>query len=165
MAGWAIFLNGPVGAGKTTLGRALAERLAGGFIDGDDLSDPDRPWYCSILQTSRGIVQSSLEVLQHTPTVVIAYPLSCINWIYFRRTFENAGVKPLFVTLRASFASIVDVGRGRAFSSDERGRIQVMIAEGYGSRSFSDLILDTDNDDFAGTLARLEHEARRMTAA
>lgn len=165
MTGRAIFLNGPIGVGKTTLGQALAERLSAGFIDGDDLSDPDRPWYCSILQTSRRVVQSGLDVLQYTDTVIIAYPLDCMNWIYFRRKFEDAGVRPVFVTLRATFSSIVDVGRGRAFSNDERDRIQVMIAEGYGSRPFSDLVLDTNKADFAGTLARLEHEARHMIAA
>jgi len=164
MARWAIFLSGPVGAGKTTLGRALAERLSAGFIDGDDLSDPDRPWYCSSLQTSREIVQSGLEVLRHTPIVVIAYPLRCTNWIYFRRKIENEGAMPLFVTLRASFSSIVDVRRRRAFSRDERARIRVMIAEGYDSRPFSSLVLDTDKADFAGTLARLEHETRRLIA-
>jgi len=57
------------------------------------------------------------------------------------------------------------VGRGRAFSSVERDRIQIMIAEGYSSRPFSDLILDTDQADFAETLARLEYETRRMIAA
>ena len=161
----AISLSGPIGVGKTTLGQALAGRLSAGFIDGDNLSDPDRPWYCSILQTSKGIVQSGLEMLRSTPAVVIAYPLGCINWIYFRKKFEDAGAKPLFVTLRASFPSIVDGGRGRTFSSVERDRIQVMIAEGYGSRLFSDLVLDTDQADFAGTLAQLERETRRMITA
>jgi len=32
----AIFLNGPIGVGKSSLGRALAEALDGSFIDGDD---------------------------------------------------------------------------------------------------------------------------------
>ncbi|MGO4816219.1 shikimate kinase, partial [Cupriavidus sp. 2MCAB6] len=45
MQPYAIFLSGPIGAGKTTLGKALATELGGGFIDGDDHSDPDLPWY------------------------------------------------------------------------------------------------------------------------
>ena len=35
----AIFLSGPIGTGKTSLGRMLAEKLGGAFIDGDDHSD------------------------------------------------------------------------------------------------------------------------------
>jgi hypothetical protein len=92
MAKHAIFLNGPIGAGKTTLGRALAERLAGGFIDGDDVSDPSRPWYCSILRTSQSIIRTGAAMLDDADVVVIAYPLGCVNWIYFRRKFSDAGV-------------------------------------------------------------------------
>lgn len=160
----AIFLGGPIGVGKTTLGQALANRLSGKFIDGDDFSSPDQPWYCSILRTSRAIVQTGLAMLEDTSTVVIAYPLGCVTWIYFRRKFGDAGVRSLFVSLRASYSSIIAEGRGRAFSREEHDRIQVMIAEGYGVRAFSDLILDTDNAGFAATLERLEAEIQRMVA-
>lgn len=156
----AIFLNGPIGSGKTTLGRGLADRLAGGFIDGDDFSAADRPWYCSIHSTSKAIVREGLTVLMHAPTVVIAYPLGCVNWIYYRRHFTDAGVRPFFVNLRASYLSIVAADRGRAFSAQERQRIKVMIDEGYAERRFSDLTVDTDQQDFAATLDHLERTIR-----
>ncbi len=156
-----IFLSGPVGAGKTTLGRALAERLSGGFIDGDDFSDRDRPWYCSILQTSKAIVQAGMTILRDKDVVIVAYPLGCINWIYFKRTFGDAGMRPFFVSLRASYASIVDQTRGRSFTSEEHDRIRIMIAEGYGARPFSDLVFDTDKTSFLATLGQLESEIRR----
>nr|WP_314072663.1 shikimate kinase [uncultured Roseococcus sp.] len=150
-----VFLSGPIGTGKTTLGQALAEQLQGHFIDGDDHADPSRPWYCSILQTSRAIIRTGLERLEERPLLVVAYPLGCANWIYFRRKFGDAGIQPHFVSLRASYASIISDRRGRAFDEDERWRIRVMIAEGYGERPFSDLILDTDKADFAATLEEL----------
>ena len=164
MMKFAIFLNGPVGAGKTTLGRVLAERLAGGFLDGDDFSDPGRPWYCSILQTSRAVVRASEAILEHKGVVVIAYPLNCISWVYFRRRLSESGIDSLFVSLRASYATIVDERRGRVFSPEERDRIRVMIAEGYGARPFSDLVFDTDKADFAETVARLENDVGHMIA-
>lgn len=160
----AIFLSGPIGSGKSTLGRALAGRLSGDFIDGDDFAAPDRPWYCSILQTSRAIVRAGMRVLNERSTVVIAYPLGCINWIYFRRKFGDAGVRPHFVSLKASYASIVAEDRGRVFSQEEHERIQVMIAEGYGARPFSDLIIDTGKASFAAILDELESEIRQMIA-
>ncbi|MCP3476490.1 hypothetical protein NLM33_40475 [Bradyrhizobium sp. CCGUVB1N3] len=161
---FSIFLSGPVGVGRTTLGRALAERLPGGFIDGDDFSDPSRPWYCSILQTSRAIVQTGTAILESRDVVIVAYPLSCISWIYFRRKFGECGASSFFISLRATYTAIVDQRRGRGFSSGEHDRIRVMIAEGYGARSFSDLVIDTDKVDFAETLARLENEVAHMIA-
>lgn len=162
MAKHAIFLSGPIGTGKTTLGRALAERLAGGFVDGDDFSDPDRAWYCSILSTSRCIVRNGAAMLEAGGVVVIAYPLGCINWIYFRRKFAEAGASSFFVSLRATYAAIIDERRGRVFSAEEHDRIQTMIAEGYGARPFSDLVIDTGEADFAATLAELESRVRCM---
>jgi hypothetical protein len=162
MTKFAIFLSGPVGVGKTALGLALSERIGGGFIDGDDHSDPDSPWYCSVLRTSAAIVQAGLTILQDKPAVAIAYPLSCIGWIYFRRKFSEAGVEPLFVSLRASFDAIVDERRGRRFTPAERARIRTMIVEGYGARPFSDLFVDTDTSGFDETLTSLEAELRRL---
>jgi hypothetical protein len=164
MAKHAIFLNGPIEAGKTTLGRALAERLAGGFIDGDDLSDSSQPWYCSILHTSESIVKTGGAMLRDADVVVIAYPLACVNWISFKRKFGDAGVRPIFVSLRASYSAIIDPKRGRAFTDEEHDRIQAMIAEGSGARAFSDLVLDTDKAGFLATLAELESETRRLIA-
>ena len=164
MAKHAIFLSGPIGAGKTTLGGALAERLAGGFIDGDDFSDPGRPWYCSILRTSQSIVRTGGAMLRDADVVVIAYPLGCVNWIYFKRKFGDAGVRPIFVSLRACYSSITDPKRGRAFTDAEQDRIRVMIAEGSGARTFSDFVVDTDKAGFLATLAELESETRRLIA-
>ncbi|MFD1033903.1 hypothetical protein ACFQ15_04475 [Sphingomonas hankookensis] len=161
----AIFLSGPIGTGKTTLGRGLAARLSGGFIDGDDFSDPAKPWYCSILQTSRSIVHHASMRLQGAGVVVVAYPLSCMNWIYFRRHFADIGVTPVFVSLHASYAAITDDRRGRAFSTAEHDRIKAMIAEGYGNRSFSDLVIDTGKADFQATLASLEQSVRSLMAS
>ena len=98
----AIFLNGPTGAGKTTLGRAPSERIGG------------------------------------------------------------AGVRPLFVSLQASLAAITSQSRGRSFSDEEKERIRVMIAEGYGARPCSDIGVNTDGPRFAATLAELETGIRRV---
>jgi hypothetical protein len=129
-----IFLSGPIGSGKTTLGRGLAEQLSAGFIDGDDFSDSDQPWYCSIHRTSKGIVAAALAMFDVCKVVVIAYPLGYVNWIYFRCKFLETGVDSIFVSLKASYEAIVDESRGRIFTPEEKMRIQAMIAEGYDQR-------------------------------
>ena len=87
--------------------------------------------------------------------MVIAYPLGCSSWIYYRRKFGDAGVKPHFVTLRASYENIVAASRGREFTPWEHERIATMLREGYDARPFSDLIFDTDRCGFDETLMRL----------
>ena len=151
----AIFLSGPIGAGKTTLGRGLAERLGAGFIDGDDQADHGKPWFACIRTTSARIVRVGFELLDTHNAVVIAYPLGCSSWIYYRRKFGDAGVWPIFVTLRASYENMVAANRGREFTPWEHARIATMLREGYDARSFSDLIFDTDKAGFDDTLARL----------
>ena len=103
-------------------------------------------------------------MLATADVVVVAYPLGCINWIYFRRKFVEAGASPFFVGLQASFHAIVDERRERSFSSEEHDRIQVMIAEGYGVRPFNDLVVATDRVDFYTTVAELERQIRHMLA-
>src|ERR1700750_1065683 len=120
----AIFLNGPIRSGKTTLGRGLAAALGGGFVDGDDCSDNSKPWFAGILTTSRNIVQAGFAVLETRPVVVVAYPLGCSSWIYYRRKFGDAGVRPVFVTLRASYENIVAASRGRVFDDGEHTRLK-----------------------------------------
>lgn len=156
----AVFLNGPIGSGKTTLGRGLAAALGGGFVDGDDCADHSKPWYAGIRTTSHTIVRAGFAVLETLPVVVIAYPLGCSSWIFYRRKFGDAGVRPVFVTLRASYENITAAGRGRVFTDWERERIRAMLREGYDRRAFSDLIFDTDAAAFDETLARLTEAVR-----
>jgi hypothetical protein len=158
----AIFLSGPIGAGKTALGRGLADKLDGAFVDGDDFADHTKPWYGSILHASEAIVRDGLAALRSKPAVVVAYPLRCTNWIYFKRRFGDEGALPIFVSLRASFESIVHSSRGRTFSDRERVRIREMIAEGYGSRAFSDLVVDTGQKSFDETAAELVAKVRAL---
>ena len=151
----AIFFSGPIGAGKTTLGRSVAGQIDAAFIDGDDHADQSRPWFASSRSTNRNIADAALSALQLRPAVVIAYPLRCTSYVYFRRRMTDAGHLPIFVTLRASAESILTVGRGREFGEDERARIFEMIAQGYADRPFSDHVVDTDAASFDQTVDML----------
>lgn len=155
MVGQAVFFSGPIGVGKTTLGRAVAAELRGSFIDGDDYSDHSKPWFGSSLSTSRKIADATLDALAQAQIAVIAYPLRCTNFVYFQRRIRNGGHRATFVTLRASAASILAPSRGRLFDADERDRAVEMITQGYAHRPFSDFIVDTDVANFSQTVATL----------
>ncbi len=153
--GEAIFFSGPIGAGKTTLGRAVAGRLGAAFFDGDDFADHSGPWFASSLRTSSGIADAVLSALARGGPVLVAYPLRRTNYVYFRRRLADTGHALTVVTLRASLEATVSPSRRRRFSPGEVARIEEMIAQGYGDRPFSDLVVDTDALDFDATVEML----------
>lgn len=154
-----ISFEGPVGVGKTTLGRAVAARLEIGFVDGDDCAAPG-PWLRSVLQTSRRIVAACEEQLESRPAVIMAYPLRCTNWVFYRETFRRRGIAYHCVSLTADLAHITH--RARALTPDEVARSSQMIAEGYGERPFSDLVVRTDEVGFDLACQRLADEVGRL---
>lgn len=159
-----IILSGPIGVGKTTLGRAAAAALGAGFIDGDDLRDRRFTWLGEVLRHKRRLVEAGMAALERAPALVVAQPLRCQDWLFLKGAFAARGVPARCVTLAADPARITDPSRGRSFSDGERARIAQMVAQGYAARPFSDLILATDAAPFAATAARLAADCRRLLA-
>jgi hypothetical protein len=151
----AVFLNGPIGTGKTSLGAALAERLDGRFIDSDDLLDPDKPWFAQVKRSSERLLGECLIALRERRLIFVAKPLRRRDWTYFRCKLARNGISSVCLTLSATYESIVDPRRGRVFDDGELRRIKEMIDQGYASRPFSDLVIATDEGDFPSTLARI----------
>lgn len=133
----------------------LAYELRGTFIEGDEHSAPDKPWYVSTLYTARSIVRSIKAAADGGKPVVIAYPLRCIDWIFYRHKLAERDIHTIVVSLGASYDATIASDRGRRFSADERARIRQMIAEGYDRRGFSDFAIRTDRQNQHETLGRL----------
>jgi shikimate kinase len=52
----AIFLSGPIGVGKSTLGQSLARALNAQFVEGDEHALEEVRWFACSLRTHRSIL-------------------------------------------------------------------------------------------------------------
>ncbi|SEQ05348.1 hypothetical protein SAMN05216548_102267 [Faunimonas pinastri] len=151
----ALFLSGPIGSGKSSLGGALAESLGGRFIEGDDFGEQGKSWIGQNLTVSRQIIEHVLSAWDEVPLVIVARPLRARDWAFFRKGLSGGGRRCWCVSLDADAEGILDPVRGRRFSDVEARRSRDMIDEGYGKRSFSDAVLRADRATFEVTLAEL----------
>jgi hypothetical protein len=158
----AIFLMGTIGAGKTTLGRALARTLGGGHVEGDDFQQPPKPWFATSLSTSRGVLGAVLALAAQGRPAVVSYPLRCREWIFFRGRLAKLGIGAAFVSLVAAREAILAPARGRIFTAAERRRIVEMLDQGYGDRRFADLVVRTDLGTADEALAQLAGGLERL---
>ena len=156
-----VAFEGPVGVGKTTLGTAVSARLKIGFVDGDEYSLPG-PWLRSILKTSHRIAFACQTQLERYPAVIMAYPLRCTNWLFFRETFQRHGIAFHCIGLTADLSHISN--RERVLTSDEVTRTSQMLAQGYGRRPFSDSVVRTDEVGFELTCDRLAEVVSNLIA-
>lgn len=154
-----FMLDGPIGVGKTSLGRAAAPGLAFGFIDGDDHSAPGH-WLRSILRTSRTIVALCETTLRSRDGVIVSYPLRCTDWVFFSQTFGRMGIACHCIGLTATPDAIL--ARERKLDAHEITRSREMMAQGYGQREFSSAHLCTDEAPFDETHRRLELVIRQI---
>lgn len=164
-AGAVIVLNGPVGVGKTVLGRMLAQRLGGAFLDSDALRDPAKSWVEEVLAVIDRLVAAGLPLLRRRRLLVIAKPLRARDWAVLRQRFAVRGASALCVTLAATPEAILAPGRGRTFSPAEAARVRAMVAQGYADRPFSDLVLRSDAAPLAETAEDLAEACRALLAA
>lgn len=160
-----VILDGPIGVGKTTLGRALAHSFAGVFLDGDDFSDPGKPWYGASLSTNRAILQASKAALLVSPAVFIAYPMRCINWVFFDRSFGLSQIPVICIGLQTSLISLTNGSRSRQLSTGEIDRSIDMMEQGYGARPFSEFVLRTESGSIDAVTAKASERLRRIFAA
>ncbi|MEM1159562.1 MAG: hypothetical protein AAGJ28_01395 [Pseudomonadota bacterium] len=163
LARFVVLLDGTIGVGKSTMGRQLAIRFRGTFLDGDDYKVKGKPWYCSSLTTCRSLRDASSAALEKAPVVFIARPMRCLDWLYFSRHFERKAIRVFSIGLQASLENITDDGRGRAFSQRELDRMAEMIRQNYGARPYSEFHVRTDQMSVSATVDILEEGIRRLT--
>jgi hypothetical protein len=156
-----IWLNGTVGAGKSSVGRALAAALPGaGFFDGDDFAGaanlpPARRW--------RVATEALLRIVARPAgirTLVIAYPLGRQEHRRLRAVAGRARMALVVVTLATPLRLILR-GRGtRRLDAQEQARARAMRSQGYHRRRFARLTLPNAQHAPAATAAALIRRLR-----
>ena len=162
MSGTVIFLNGPIGVGKTALGRRAAVELGASFIDSDDLGDSSKQWFEQVLSDAKALVGAVMATLGERPVVLVAKPLRARDWTFLKDCFEAQSVTVHCITLTARLDSILSPSRGRAFDAQEQARAAEMIAQGYADRPFSDVIVETDRASLVDTTETVVAACRRL---
>lgn len=157
-----ICINGPINAGKSTVGRRLAGLLPGAaFVEGDDHGAPDE----ADLDTVIAVALARIEALIASAggDLVIAYPLRPEDHARLAAAAGRRGAWLFVATLAPPIGVALADRGGRPLSAEERDRIVEMYAEGYAGPAFSDLVLDNSGltpDQAAATIAAALARAR-----
>jgi hypothetical protein len=133
-----VVLNGPINAGKTTVGKTLAAAIDGAaFIDGDDNGLPDGAPLDVVIEASLRRLSSEIAT-NPAGVLVLAYPLRGADHARLKAAAEAAGRRLVTVTLAPPIGVVLGDRGDRRLDDGERARIREMYAEGYHDRVFSD---------------------------
>jgi len=136
-----ICINGPINAGKSTVGRRLAALLPGAaFVDGDDHDAPDGAGLD--IRIAAALARIEALIAAAVGDLVIANPLRLQDHARLAAAAARRGARLFVTTLAPPMAVALADRGGRPLSAKERDRIIEMYAEGYAAPAFSDLVLD-----------------------
>jgi shikimate kinase len=148
-----IFLIGPMGAGKTTVGRQLAKRLRIPFVDSDQELERRTGVGIPLIfdiegeQGFRDREELVIEELTQTPSIVLATGGGAVLRDSNRTALQERGqVVYLQASIEATLARTRrDRGRPLLQTADPRERLTKLLSEREPLyRQTADLIVDTD---------------------
>ncbi|MDQ8034219.1 shikimate kinase [Bordetella genomosp. 1] len=138
-----IHLNGPINAGKSTIGPRVAALLPQGvWIDGDDLAGPDDLPREAQWEQAHARLAEAIAALR-VGTLVLGYPMDQALYERLHAAAQEAGARLLVVTLSPPLDVALSDRGERRLTPEERARVAEMYEQGYPSRPFSDLVLNT----------------------
>lgn len=152
-----ICLNGPINAGKSTIGRVLAGMLPDAeFIEGDDHGIPEGVPFEEMIEQATAWLAGLIGEKQRA-FLVIAYPLRPEDFILLREASTKRGARLFVVTLAPPMKLVLKDRGERKLDDEERARIREMYEEGYAARNFSDMIVtDIESPDAMARRIRMK---------
>jgi len=169
-----IFLIGPMGSGKTTIGRQLAKALEREFIDSDHeitrRTGADIPWIFDIEGEAgfRERERAVIDDLTRRQGIVLATGGGAV---LDPRNREHLASRGVVVYLAASIEHLFkrtakDRNRPLLQTEDPRARLEaLMLTRDPLYREVADLVVDTDNRTIRATVQYVMDEiTRRMSS-
>lgn len=132
------WLTGPIGAGKSTLGAALASRLPEtDFIDGDFclVQNEDIPFETRINEKKKFLVKIALSYAENNHSLIIAYPLTKETAKSLKDDLARVNGQLIIIAVEPPYETIT-----RAYSDWEKNRksaMQEVNGKGYADILFT----------------------------
>ena len=168
-----IFLVGPMGVGKTTIGRQLAKLLNYDFVDSDHeietKSGASIPWIFDVEgeQGFRLREQSMIDTLSQKPGIVLATGGGAVITPENRRVLQKRGI---VVYLRADVAELLrrtahDKNRPLLQTNDPKQTLTALIAEREPwYLEIADIVFDTQGKNSGSTATMLLKQINMLDA-
>lgn len=104
-------ISGPIGVGKSTVSRALAERIQGSLIVGDDLynleDEVNLEWSEKLQKGWNRILQTTIDQIRHNKNVIIDFVVEDeLHW--FINQLSGFDCRFVYVVLIADKETIID---------------------------------------------------------
>jgi gluconate kinase len=141
-----IFVCGAANAGKSTVGKLVAERVRAAFIEGDDVR---KIFYKHTVEQARERIVECIAalvkiVVKHEEKVVVAYPLWNEDFDSLKNNLAEINVPLHFVALNPRLDIAVTNRGTRELEAWEVDWIKELYAKGVNSPTFATGIDNTD---------------------
>jgi adenylate kinase family enzyme len=157
-----ILLNGPINAGKTTVGRELAKAFEdGAHVELDDLHGflTDTPLEAAIPITLENAVSVTSNLVERGFDVVLTYPLSTADFEYLASNLSPLDADVYAVTLSPPLDVALSNRGERELDEWERNRIEELYEMGVHRPEFG-VRVDNAGEPPSETVAKILRRIR-----
>ncbi|RZA04311.1 MAG: shikimate kinase [Proteobacteria bacterium] len=163
---YAIFLNGPINSGKSTVGAMVATQLRDAtFIEGATLLKEEASHEDWVDDTILEAIDQAIAAAEGGKLPIVACPVRPEDWRVIAAACSGAEVVPICITLAPPLEVALDKRGARELSPEELLRTAKMYKEDYHRREFSSLTLNNGTESPSATSEQVTHFLSSLTGA